>query len=89
MAASPLEGFGNTTWVCFQRALVVRDIFTGGKRTFFSREDAQDFRARTYARNGTALPWPANPAAATILRPISVATPARPLQGQQDHLLAA
>ena len=53
MAASPLEGFGNATWVCFQRALVVRDIFTGGKRTFFSREDAQDFRARIYARNGS------------------------------------
>ncbi len=56
IAASPLEGFGNATWVCFQRALVVRDIFTGGKRTFFSREDAQDFRARIYARNGDALP---------------------------------
>lgn len=56
MAASPLEGFGNATWVCFQRALVVRDIFTGGRRTFFSREDAQDFRARIYARNGDTLP---------------------------------
>ncbi len=56
VAASPLEGFGNTTWVCFQRALVVRDIFTGGKRTFFSSQDAQDFRARIYARNGDALP---------------------------------
>ncbi|CAL5223424.1 g5938 [Coccomyxa viridis] len=53
---SPLEGFGNTTWVCFQRALVVRDIFTGGKRTFFSSQDAQDFRARIYARNGLAPP---------------------------------
>ena len=57
MAASPLEGFGNTTWVCFQRALVVRDIFTGGKRTFFSREDARDFRGRIYARNGDS-PYP-------------------------------
>ena len=52
MTASPLEGFDNATWVCFQRTLVVRDIFTGGKRTFFSQADAQDFRRRIYARNG-------------------------------------
>lgn len=52
MTASPLEGPDNATWVCFQRTLVVRDIFTGGKRTFFSQADAQDFRRRIYARNG-------------------------------------
>lgn len=52
MTASPLEGFDNATWVCLQRTLVVRDIFTGGKRTFFSQSDAQDFRRRIYARNG-------------------------------------
>ena len=51
-AASPLEGFESSAWVRFERALVVRDIFTGGRRTFFSRADAQDFRARIYARNG-------------------------------------
>ena len=51
-AASPLEGFDSSAWVRFERALVVRDIFTGGRRTFFSRADAQDFRARIYARNG-------------------------------------
>lgn len=55
MAASPLEGFNNGTWVCFQRALVVRDTFAGGRRTFFSQQDAQDFRARMYARNGDLL----------------------------------
>ena len=34
---------------------MVRDIFTGGKRTFFSQEDARDFRRRIYARNGEAM----------------------------------
>ena len=52
MTASPLEGFDSASWVCLQRTLVVRDIFTGGKRTFFSQSDAQDFRRRIYARNG-------------------------------------
>ena len=55
-AASPLEGFDSSAWVRFERALVVRDIFTGGRRTFFSRADAQDFRARIYARNGDLQP---------------------------------
>ena len=53
-AASPLEGYGLGEWVCFERALVVRDIFTGGTRTFLSQRDAQVFRARLYAQYGTA-----------------------------------
>ena len=31
---------------------MVRDIFTGGVRTFLSREDAQAFRAQIYAQHG-------------------------------------
>lgn len=51
-AVSPLEGYGPREWVCFERALVVRDMFTGGERTFLSQEDAQAFRARIYAQYG-------------------------------------
>lgn len=47
-AASPLEGYGPNEWVAFERALVVRDIFTGGVKTFLSTEDAQAFRALIY-----------------------------------------
>ena len=47
-AASPLEGYGPKEWVAFERALVVRDIFTGGVKTFLSTEDAQAFRALIY-----------------------------------------
>ena len=47
-AASPLEGYEPHEWVSFERALVVRDIFTGGVRTFLSTEDAQAFRASMY-----------------------------------------
>jgi hypothetical protein len=52
-AVSPLEGFKAHEWVCFERALVVRDLFTGGVRTFFSTADAQHFRARLYQHYGT------------------------------------
>lgn len=47
-AASALEGYEPHEWVAFERALVVRDIFTGGVRTFLSTEDAQAFRASMY-----------------------------------------
>ena len=33
---------------------MVRDIFTGGVRTFLSREDAQAFRSQIYAQHGAA-----------------------------------
>ena len=52
-AVAPLEGFEAHEWVCFERALVVRDLFTGGVRTFFSTADAQHFRARLYQHYGT------------------------------------
>lgn len=48
IAAAPLEGFAPDEWVCFERALVVRDIFTGGTRTWLSHEDAQTFRRDIY-----------------------------------------
>ena len=54
-AVSPLEGFGRREWVCFERALVVRDMFTGGERTFLTQSDAQAFRAMIYAQHGG--PW--------------------------------
>ena len=38
--------------MCFERALVVRDLFTGGVRTFFSTADAQHFRSRLYQHYG-------------------------------------
>ena len=52
-AAAPLEGFAPDEWVCFERALVVRDIFTGGTRTWLSPEDAQTFRRDIYKIYGT------------------------------------
>ncbi len=39
----------------FERALVVRDLFTGGTRTFHSTPDAQAFRAALYQQYGAAL----------------------------------
>ena len=38
--------------MCFERALVVRDTFTGGNRTFQSREDAAAFRSLIYSHYG-------------------------------------
>ena len=51
-AASPLENFRTDEWVVFERALVVRDIFTGGVRTFLSSADAKAFRALIYTQHG-------------------------------------
>ncbi len=51
-AVSPLEGFGRREWVCFERALVVRDMFLGGERTFLNQEDARAFRSMIYAQYG-------------------------------------
>ena len=49
---TPLEGFAPHEWACFERALVVRDLFTGGVRTFFSTDDAQHFRESLYRQYG-------------------------------------
>lgn len=63
---SPLEGYGPDEWVVFERALVVRDLFTGGTRTFHSTHDAQDFRASLYQQYDLPPPVP-RPAPRTIL----------------------
>lgn len=57
-AAAPLEGLATGEWACFERALVVRDIFTGGVRTFLSREDAQAYRSQIHAQHGTRFAGP-------------------------------
>lgn len=47
---APLEGIDKTEWVCFERALVVRDIHNGGTRTFLNTDDARLFRQMIYAQ---------------------------------------
>lgn len=54
-AVAPLEGFAKTDWVCFERALVVRDTFNGGTRTFLNQEDARLFRRTIYEQ--VSDPW--------------------------------
>ncbi|KAF8072370.1 ALDH10A8 [Scenedesmus sp. PABB004] len=52
----PLEGVAPDEWVVFDRALIVRDLFTGGGRSFTSTADARAFRAEVYQAYG--LPPP-------------------------------
>lgn len=75
-AVSPLEGFGAEEWVVFERALVVRDLFTGGTRTFHSTPDAQAFRAALYQQYGAAL---RNPSGLFYLSPCASHPPRLPL----------
>lgn len=51
-AAAPLEGIPPDTWVALDRVLVVKDIFTGGVRTFLDRRDAHLYRKILYAQVG-------------------------------------
>lgn len=51
-AAQPLEGFARHEWLCFERALVVRDILVGGVRTFLKQDDARAFRRAVYRNHG-------------------------------------
>jgi hypothetical protein len=51
----PLEGVPADEWVVFERALIVRDLFTGGTRTFTSSQDARAFRAEVYRQYGGCL----------------------------------
>lgn len=53
---SPLEGYTSDEWVVFEKALVVRDIFTGGGRVFHSATDAQEFRSELYRQYDLAPP---------------------------------
>lgn len=48
----PLEGVSADEWVVFERALIIRDLFTGGTRTFTTTEDAREFRAEVYRHYG-------------------------------------
>lgn len=48
----PLEGIQEDDWVMFDRVLIVRDLFTGGKRSFTYSGDAQAFRAAVYKQYG-------------------------------------
>ena len=48
----PLEGVPSDEWVLFERALIIRDLFTGGTRSFTNTEDAQAFRAEVYKHYG-------------------------------------
>jgi hypothetical protein len=38
--------------VIFERALIVRDLYTGGGRAFLNSEDAREFRAAVYNNYG-------------------------------------
>lgn len=42
--------------VAFETVMVVRDLFTGGKRSFATTADAREFRAKVYAAHGLRLP---------------------------------
>jgi Glycosyltransferase 61 len=70
-AVAPLEGYNEHQWVCFEHALVVRDLFTGGTRTFLSQADAREFRTTMYGRYGLQapeLPRPEGPRTITFQR---------------------
>lgn len=90
-AVSPLEGFGPREWVCFERALVVRDMFLGGERTFLSQEDARAFRSMIYAQYGERsclkLPRPPHVLAWVACQPWSSLKPSSTLQAtaSPDH----
>lgn len=47
-----LEGFKRDTWYIFERVLIVKDLYTGGGRTFHNREDAREFRGLIYEQYG-------------------------------------
>lgn len=53
IAEQALEGTASNEWVCFEKALVVNDLPSGGIQSFFSRGDAQSFRDLVYANHGT------------------------------------
>jgi hypothetical protein len=58
---APLEGFNDSDWICFENVLVVKDTFSGGRRTFFSAEDAQLFRRMAYVHANLPPPTPLLP----------------------------
>lgn len=44
--------------VSFENAMVVRDLFTGGKRSFADTQDARNFRDLIYRNHGLSPPGP-------------------------------
>jgi protein O-GlcNAc transferase len=48
----PLEGSSPDEWILFDKVLIVRDLFTGGTRSFTNTADAQAFRAAVYSNYG-------------------------------------
>jgi hypothetical protein len=93
-AAQNLEGYQKDEWVIFERALIVRDLYTGGVRTFLSRKDARQFRAAVYSQYGGS---PAPPvvglshrrAAPCCRRSIPAAAAVTSAHARPEHLPAA
>lgn len=57
-AAQQLSGFQRDTWYVFERVLIVRDLATGGGRTFLNFDDAKEFRELIYRQyGGLGLVW--------------------------------
>jgi hypothetical protein len=52
LAVSPLEGTSPGEWLVFESVLIVRDIFTGGARSFDNQQDAREFRSLVYQQYG-------------------------------------
>ena len=51
-AEQPLEGIESNEWFCFEHALVVNDLPSGGVHSFLHQEDARSFRTLMYANHG-------------------------------------
>ncbi len=47
-----LEGYTPGEWLVFERVLIVRDLYTGGGRTFLDGGEAREFRANIYKQYG-------------------------------------
>ncbi|GLI68019.1 hypothetical protein VaNZ11_012320 [Volvox africanus] len=53
-----LSGFDRDTWYVFERVLIVKDLATGGGRTFLNFADAREFRGLIYRQYGLPPPAP-------------------------------
>ena len=42
--------------VAFETVMIIRDLFTGGKRSFATTADAREFRAGIYTNHGLKVP---------------------------------
>ncbi|KAL4853094.1 hypothetical protein ACK3TF_005878 [Chlorella vulgaris] len=64
--SAPLEGYAPGAWVAFDRVMVVKDIYTGGVRTFLDTKDAHLFRKMLYAQHNLPPPRLRQPLPRTI-----------------------